>query len=205
MAGKKMVKVAEKATTYHLMTLGHHILIRLKSYCSSRAPYKAWNKHTLIRCRKQVWISSYIPKLKRSENRSTAEHHNRKCRDTCLGKFQNNLAFFLPEQCKHVPSSKSVRIMLNRVAVVASNVLIYMQMIIQYIGWPIETEKKKHKLENRKPQIRLKQKYKSHNGIPKHHNETNIQTKNKSTKPKKEIQNPEHWGTIGKRRSKKHK
>ena len=32
--------------------------------------------------------------------------------------------------------------MLNRVAVVASNVLIYMQMIIQYIGWPIETEKK---------------------------------------------------------------
>lgn len=139
---KKLAKVAEKATTYHLMTLGHHILIRLKSYCSSQAPYKAWNKHTLIRCRKQVWISSYIPKLKRSENRSTAEHHNRKCRNTCLGKFQNNLAFFLPEQCKHVPSSKSVRIMLNRVAVVASNVLIYMQMIIQYIGWPIETEKK---------------------------------------------------------------
>ena len=84
--------------------------------------------------------------------------------------------------------------MLNRVAVVASNVLIYMQMIIQYIGWPIETEKKEtNKLENRKPQIRLKQKYKSHNGIPKPHNETNIQTKTKAQNPKRKykIQNTE--------------
>lgn len=83
--------------------------------------------------------------------------------------------------------------MLNRVAVVASNVLIYMQMIIQYIGWPIETEKKKNKLENRKPQIRLKQKYKSHNGIPKPHNETNIKTKTKAQNPKRKykIQNTE--------------
>lgn len=84
--------------------------------------------------------------------------------------------------------------MLNRVAVVASNVLIYMQMIIQYIGWPIETEKKEtNKLENRKPQIRLKQKYKSHNGIPKPHNQTNIQTKTKAQNPKRKykIQNTE--------------